>query len=249
MRRGAKNHAQHHANDWGQDTTRDSFWLLKLKEGPLYDSSTTDGSVEWVPSRARVDAQSGLLAVDLYELRRRFRSAGADPLAQPEAQIHRTNTQLTGFLRGARNFIPHRKGLIALSVEIAAGRITTDDGLPSANEVRHMTHGSSRLPSGSFGLTVAQAEVIEGLRAGHRMWLDWPELEDSSVVPLRSKYRHVPILGSKRNDRAVFEFRPVKPHAMTCTEPFDHLSLRHRKPKRATRKTARPMRHVTYFGC
>ena len=56
MRRGAKNSAQHRANDWGQDTTRDSFWLLKLKEGPLYDSSTTDDSVEWAPSRARVDA-------------------------------------------------------------------------------------------------------------------------------------------------------------------------------------------------
>ena len=59
-----------------------------------------------------------------------------------------------------------------------------------------MTNGPSRLPRGSFGLTVAQAEVIEGLRAGHRMWLDWPELEDYSVVPLRSKYRHVPILAA-----------------------------------------------------
>ena len=59
-----------------------------------------------------------------------------------------------------------------------------------------MTHGSSSLPRGSFGLTVAQAEVIEGLHAGHRMWLDWPELEDGSIVPLRSKYRHVPILGA-----------------------------------------------------
>ena len=28
------------------------------------------------------------------------------------------------------------------------------------------------------------------------MWLDWPELEDGSVVPLRSKYRHVPILAA-----------------------------------------------------
>ena len=144
----------------------------------------------------RVDAQSGVAAADLYELRRRFRAVGADPLAQPEAQIFRTNAQLTRALRGVRNVIPHRKALIALSVEIAAGRITTDDGLPSAAEVRHMTHGSSRLPRGSFGLTVAQAEVIEGLRAGHRMWLDWPELEDCSVVPLRSKYRHVPILAA-----------------------------------------------------
>ena len=209
MRRGAKNSAQDRANDWGQDTTRDSYWLLKLKEGPLYDSSTTDDSAEWTPSRARVDAQSGILAVDLYELRRRFRSVGADPLAQPEAQIHRTNAQLAHVLRASRNDIPHRKGLIALSVEIAAGRITTDDGLPSAAEVRHMTHGSKRLPWGSFGLTVAQAEVIEGLRSGYRMWLDWPALEDRSVVPLRSKYRHVPILAA-RNWRQPMQWKTVK---------------------------------------
>ena len=55
MRRGAKNEAQKCANDWGQDTTRDSFWLLKLKEDALYDSSTADDSAEWTPSRARVD--------------------------------------------------------------------------------------------------------------------------------------------------------------------------------------------------
>ena len=209
MRRGAKNFSQKNANDWGTDTTRDSFWLLKLKEGPLYDSSTTDDSAEWVPSRARVDAQSGVLAVDLYELRRRFRSVGADPLAQPASQIYRTNAQLAGALRGVRNFISHRKALIALSVEIAAGRITTDDGLPSAAEVRHMTHGSKKLPSGAFGLTVAQAGVIEGLRAGHRMWLDWPELEDGSVVPLQSKYRHVPIL-TARNWRQPVQWKTIE---------------------------------------
>ena len=209
MRRGAKNSAQARANDWGQDTTRDSYWLLKLKEGPLYDSSTTDDDAGWTPPRARVDAQSGILAVDLYELRRRFRSVGADPLAQPDAQIHRTNAQLAHVLRESRNDIPHRKGLIALSVEIAAGRITTEDGLPSAAEVRHMTHGSKRLPWGSFGLTVAQAEVIEGLRSGHRMWLDWPALEDRSVVPLHSKYRHVPILAT-RNWRQHMQWKTVK---------------------------------------
>ena len=85
MRHGAKNEAQKGANDWGQDTTRDSFWLLKLKEGALYDSSTADGSAEWASSRMRVGVQSGVLAADLYELRRRFRAIGADPLAQPEA--------------------------------------------------------------------------------------------------------------------------------------------------------------------
>ena len=194
MRRGAKNEAQHYANDWGQDTTRGSLWFLKLKEGALYDSSTKDDSAKWVSSRPRVGVQSGVLAADLYELRRRIRAVGADPLAHPDAQIYRTHAQLTRAVRGARSFIPHRKALIALTVKIAAGRIATDDGLPSAAEVRRMTHGSRSLPRGLFGLTVAQAEVIEGPRAGHRMWLVWPELEDGSVAPLQSKYRHVPIL-------------------------------------------------------
>ena len=59
-----------------------------------------DGSAEWTPSRARVGAQSGVLAADLYELRRRLRAVGADPLAQPEAQVYRTNAQLTRAVRG-----------------------------------------------------------------------------------------------------------------------------------------------------
>ena len=95
---------------------------MKLKEGALYGSSAVDGSAEWTPSRARVGVQSGVLAADLYELRRRFRAVGADPLAQPEAQIYRTNAQLTCAVRGFRNVIPHRKALIALPVEIAAGQ-------------------------------------------------------------------------------------------------------------------------------
>jgi hypothetical protein len=108
---------------------------LKLKAGALYSSSTTDDSAKWTPPRPRVGVQSGVLAADLYELRRRIRAVGADPLAHPEAQIYRTHSQLTRAVRSARNFVPHRKALIALSVEIAAGRIATDDGLPSAAEV------------------------------------------------------------------------------------------------------------------
>ena len=161
MWRGAKNEAKKCASDWGHDTTCDSFWFSKLKEGALYDSSTTDDSAEWVSPRPRVDVQSGVLAADLYELQRRIRAVGADPLALPEAQIFRTRAQLTRAVRGTRNLIPHRKALIALSVEVASGRIATGGGLPSAAEVRRMTHGSSNLPRGSFGLTVAQAEVIE----------------------------------------------------------------------------------------
>ena len=62
MRRGAKNEAQKCANDWGQDTTRDSFWFLKFKEGALYGSSTADDSAEWASSQPRVGVQSGVLA-------------------------------------------------------------------------------------------------------------------------------------------------------------------------------------------
>ena len=41
------------------------------------------------------------------------------------------------------------------------------------------------------------------------MWLDWPALEDRSVVPLHSKYRHVPILAT-RNWRQPMQWKTVK---------------------------------------
>ena len=62
--------------------------------------------------------------------------------------------------------------MIALTVEIAAGRLATHDGLPSRAEVAAMTHGSGKLARGQFGLTRAQGDVVEGLRKGHALWLD-----------------------------------------------------------------------------
>ena len=53
MRRGAKNSVQHYASDWGQDTTRDSFWLLELKEDPLYGSRSVSSSGTCSPAPFR----------------------------------------------------------------------------------------------------------------------------------------------------------------------------------------------------
>ena len=185
MRRGATSSTQRAADDWGRDTIRDQFWLLKLKESALYDRSGGDELAPWRHTKERADAQSGLRASDLLELRRRIRAVGPDHLAMPDAQIHRTGKHISDVLRGFRNVGSHRGGLIALTVEIAAGRLVTQDGLPSRAEVAVMTHGSGKLARGQFELTRAQE--------GHALWLDWPALEMEEIGPLESAYRHVPI--------------------------------------------------------
>ena len=92
----------------------------------------------------------------------------------PDAQIHQTGKHINDVLRGFRNIGLHRAGLIVLTVEVAAGRLVTHDGLPSRSEVAAMTHSSGKLARGQFGLTRAQRDVVEGLREGYA-------------------YRHVPI--------------------------------------------------------
>ena len=71
-----------------EDTERDSFWKLKIKHGYLFDGETEDSKAPW-PSKLTIDVHTGLLADDVLELRRRVRSAGPDPLAQPTHQIFR----------------------------------------------------------------------------------------------------------------------------------------------------------------
>ena len=80
-------------------------------------------------------------------------------LAMPDAQIHRTGKHISDVPRGFRNAVLHRAGLIALTVEVAAGRLVTHDGLPSRAEVAAMTHGSGKLARGQFGLTRAQGAL------------------------------------------------------------------------------------------
>ena len=74
---------------------------------------------------------TGLPADDVLELRRRVRSAGPDPLAQPTHQIFRTNAQLQVAIKGVKHLMTKTHALIAIGVEMAAGRIMTDDGYPS----------------------------------------------------------------------------------------------------------------------
>ena len=86
-------------NDRGEDTERDSFWKLKIKHGYLFDDETEDPKAPW-PSKLTIDVHTGLAADDALELRRRVRSAGPDPLAQPSHQIFRTNAQLQVAIKG-----------------------------------------------------------------------------------------------------------------------------------------------------
>ena len=174
MRRGAASSTQRAADDWGRDTIRDQFWLLKLKKSALYDRSGGDELAPWRHTKERADAQSGLRASDLLELRRRIRAAGPGHLAMPDAQIHRTGKHTNDVLRGFRNIGSHRAGLIALTVEVAAGKLVTHDvidGLPLRAEVATMTHGSGKLTRGQFGLMRAQGDVVEGLREGYAFGL------------------------------------------------------------------------------
>ena len=114
-------------NDWGKDTERDSFWKVKLKHGYLYDGDTEDPKAPW-PSYRKADVHTGLPAGHVLELRRRIRSAGPDPLAQPTHQVFRTRAQLNAAITGVKHLMTKSHALIAIGVEIAAGRIVTDDG-------------------------------------------------------------------------------------------------------------------------
>ena len=107
----------------------------------------------------RADTQTGLLATQLYEIRRRVRSRGPVPLAHSELQIHRTGAQLQEDSQRCRAFATAKQIDIALTVEIATGRITTDAGLPTVAEVRRLVHGSAGLPDGAFGLLPEQTEA------------------------------------------------------------------------------------------
>ena len=76
---------------------------------------------------------------------------------------------------------------IALAVEIAAGRITTDDDFPTVAKVRRLVHGSAGLPGGAFGLLPEQADVIEEMWNGAQMWLEWSPAETEHTEPLESQ--------------------------------------------------------------
>ena len=178
-------------NDWGKDTERDSFWKVKLKHGYLYDGGTEDPKAPW-PSHLKMDVHTGLPASHVLELRRRTRSAGPDPLAQPSHQIFRTRAQLYAAITGVKHLMTKSHALIAIGVEVAAGRIVTDDEWLSEAELDKIQNTSDSLPPGARGLTNAQCGVI-GALPYMPMWLDWPELENAFVTPLRSAYRVVNI--------------------------------------------------------
>ena len=95
-----------------------------------------------------IDVHTGLPADGVLELRRRVRSAGPDPLAQPTHQIFRTNAQLQVAIKGVKHLMTKTHALIAIGVEMAAGRIMTDDGYPRSEEINSMAHTSDSLPEG-----------------------------------------------------------------------------------------------------
>ena len=67
------------------------------------------------------------------------------------------------------------------------------DGYPSWDVISSMVYNSDSLPEGARGLTSAQAGVLARLGQGMPMWLDWPDLDDACVTPMRSAYRAINI--------------------------------------------------------
>ena len=60
-------------------------------------------------------------------------------------------------------------------VDIATGRMTTDDAIPDDRTLQSMRHGTPALPPHVGGLSSEQCGVLAALRGGARMWRQWPE--------------------------------------------------------------------------
>ena len=79
---------------------------------------------------------------------------------------------------------------IVILVDIATGRMTTDDAIPDDRTLPSMHHGSPALPPHVGRLSPEQCGVLAALRDGARMWRQWPERE-RDVPPCDSQCRAV----------------------------------------------------------
>ena len=75
-------------------------------------------------------------------------------------------------------------------VDIATGRMTTNDAIPDEWTLQSMRHAPPTLPPRVGGLSSGQCGVLAALRDGARMWRQWPEREHD-VPPCDSQYRAI----------------------------------------------------------
>ena len=152
---------------------RDPYWQLKLKRTYLWVPEASAGAATARPRP--VDPHSGLpVAVQLDFLRCTRAAAGVGSMPMPNWGVHRDHGVLEAVaekLRYANRAITTKlQSWIVILVDIASGRMTTDDAIPDDQALQSMRHGSPALPPHVGGLTPEQCGVLAALRDGARMW-------------------------------------------------------------------------------
>jgi len=181
--------------DEGVEPFRDPYWQLKLKCTSLWIPDAGDADDDAATTRPRpTDPHSGLSLECQLEVLRRIRAAGIDPLSMPSWAMHRDRGILADVAEKLRHANPpvatKLQAEIVTLVEIATGRVTTDDAIPDDRTLQSLRHGSPALPPHVGGLSPEQCGVLSALRDGARMWRQWPEREHD-VAPCDSQYRVV----------------------------------------------------------
>ena len=181
--------------DEGVEPFRDPYWQLKLKCTSLWIPDADDAGDDAATTRPRpTDPHSGLSLECQFEVLRRIRAAGIDPLSMPSWAMHRDHGILADVAEKLRHANPpvatKLQAEIVTLVEIATGRVTTDDAIPDDRTLQSLRHGSPALPPHVGGLSPEQCGVLSALRDGARMWRQWPEREHD-VAPCDSQYRVV----------------------------------------------------------
>ena len=176
----------------GAEPSRDPYWEMKLKCTCLWISDYDPAAR--TPQPRLTDLHSGLPMAQKLEVLRRARAAGVDALSFPDWAIHRDRgslAEVTEKLRHTKPSIATKlQAEIVILVEIASGRMTTDDAIPDDSTLQAMRHGSRALPDHVGGLSPEQCGVLAALRDGARMHREWP-VQEHGVAPCDSKYRVV----------------------------------------------------------
>ena len=177
-----RNRAQ--AAEWGFISGSDCYWYGKLRAGPLGPSGTT-----------LMDPHSGLTVPHQLEILRRTRFVGFDSMPQSDWSVHRNYAALQDMVTSVcvKWCDSAARIWIVIMVDIACGRMTTDDAILSDERLQLLVHGSDALPSGAGGISSEQLEVLTEMRDGARMYRPWPEREYRDVTPTNSRYRVVEI--------------------------------------------------------
>ena len=171
---------------------RDPYWQLKLKCTCLWVPDGADGAAM---ARTRpTDPHSGLRLENQLEVLRRTRAVGVDSLPFPDWAVHRDRGALDDVIEQLRHAKPpiatRTQVEIVILVDIASGRMTTDDAIPDDRTLQSLRHGSPALPPDAGGLSPEQCGVLAAMCDGARTWRQWPERE-RGVPPCDSQYRVV----------------------------------------------------------